>query len=341
MKKILLHLVLLFSLNSYSQSINSFNFTAVDDSICGNTKLYFVNGNYNLNNPVTNKLTYEFTYTFSALTTNFETYDIYPQYQSKNGNTWQTQSNNYPNPATPQFQNLNKAWSRLINLNNYPNIETSQPSRYRIRGPLAAGTYTFRFEIRDVADSIDSGKIRIKFNYTDNFNIINTWYSNILSSGDQGLRLIHIPSPRFTFNQSTNTLTAAANLPNWQWMLNGNPILGATYQNLYLNYTGYIRLKTFYPSGCTTLSTDSFYWNATSIQHINDYDGIIKYFNKELSITQMHGISSVNVYDVTGREIYKFQMKNDSKEFLNLESGIYVINVFNKDQQERIKIYIP
>ena len=148
---------------------------------------------------------------------------------------------------------------------------------------------------------------------------------------DTAAAVIVYPSPNPTINRIDDTLSTQ-NYSSYQWMLNGQPIFGATTQNLVITQSGIYSVAVSNSSGCSDTSTPNEIYPTGLIAITDGWVHI--YPNPSIGAIHISLSSlahSLNIYDVTGRIIYQtsaisietdLNLQNLAKGIYNLELSI-------------------
>jgi hypothetical protein len=127
------------------------------------------------------------------------------------------------------------------------------------------------------------------------------------------------------FNLGTTTASS------YQWFVNGNPMLGATFQEQFPAQIGNYTVVTTDVNGCTAESAP---YNITVVNiNANQNNNTTIYpnpANNELFINTQNKYSSYAIYDLLGKEMMRnsFSTKIDIS---NLTKGVYIIALKGAD----------
>lgn len=150
-----------------------------------------------------------------------------------------------------------------------------------------------------------------------------------------------VPVITVTINNDSLTTIAGA---SYQWFLDGLPIIGGNSQTFVATTTGNYSVQVTFANGCTGMSAENF----ISFVGIEDIElGLVKiYPNPTSNIinisveNELFGLTTLNVLDQSGRIVskeYVSSMQNYSMDVLNLESGIYYIQIENQGRKITLK----
>lgn len=137
-----------------------------------------------------------------------------------------------------------------------------------------------------------------------------------------------------TVSISGDTLTGSGGT-TYQWLLNGIPITGANSSVYIAAASGTYTLQITDNNGCTATSTPVVISGITSVLS----DNSIKIFpnpstgNWQLSVTSELIGSIAEVYDATGRMVFKSEIRNPQSEIAlpNSASGVYELRIVSND----------
>lgn len=130
---------------------------------------------------------------------------------------------------------------------------------------------------------------------------------------------------------STGTYSA------YQWLLNGNPISGANAQYYTATQAGNYSVAVTLDCGCTNVASQEVY--ATSVNEpaalitINLFPNPLS--GNELRIEGINEPATISIYNATGQHISDFELNDNTNRIpMNLKSGVYHINIKNKNGTE-------
>jgi uncharacterized repeat protein (TIGR01451 family) len=120
---------------------------------------------------------------------------------------------------------------------------------------------------------------------------------------------------------------------NYQWLLDGIPITGATGSSLFPEWTGEYTVIATNIYGCTATSNPYDYLLDKSI--IDDKNGIKIFPNPSSNVLNIEGndLKTVAIYSLTGNEILRKSFDNNFKsiDISSLHSGLYFIKIESKN----------
>ncbi len=169
--------------------------------------------------------------------------------------------------------------------------------------------------------------------FAGNYYVIVTGIGNCSATSNQINISIYQPAP-VTISISGDTLSAySAN--SYQWLLNGVPITGANSSVYVAATSGTYTLQVTDTNGCTANSTPVLISGITSVLA----ESSIKIFpnpssgNWQLSVGSELISSTAEVYDATGRIVFKSEIRNPQSEITipNAASGIYELRIVSND----------
>jgi subtilisin family serine protease len=147
--------------------------------------------------------------------------------------------------------------------------------------------------------------------------------------------------------QQGETLVALGNAAAWQWLLNGNPIDGATSQTFAPQQAGVYVVIAFSASGCSATSGAFDYalslappqWGSTPVLYPNPTAGT------SFRLAGLNAQARVLLFDISGRAIYPgaVQWQQGEAEVLlpPIATGVYVVQVQASDGSlERLKLAV-
>jgi hypothetical protein len=163
-----------------------------------------------------------------------------------------------------------------------------------------------------------------------------------------GIEVIVDQSPAApVIEQQGETLVALGNAAAWQWLLNGNPIDGATSQTFAPQQAGVYVVIAFSASGCSATSGAFDYalslappqWGSTPVLYPNPTAGT------SFRLAGLDAQARVLLFDISGRAIYPgaVQWQQGEAEVLlpPIATGVYVVQVQASDGSlERLKLAV-
>lgn len=136
-------------------------------------------------------------------------------------------------------------------------------------------------------------------------------------------------APVISFNEETGTITSNVTANEYQWLLAGNPISGATSSTYVPTQNGSYRLRITDEKGCsnnsntvnvTTVSIDAI--SKIGVKIFPNPANEVLYFESPFSITE-----PIRIIDALGRTVYRGSVTNNQLELNNLATGVYILEL--------------
>lgn len=136
-------------------------------------------------------------------------------------------------------------------------------------------------------------------------------------------------APVISFNEETGTITSNVTANEYQWLLAGNPISGATSSTYVPTQNGSYRLRITDEKGCsnnsntvnvTTVSIDAI--SKIGVKIFPNPANEVLYFESPFSITE-----PIRIIDALGRTVYRGSVTNNQLELNNLATGAYILEL--------------
>ncbi|OJV54201.1 MAG: hypothetical protein BGO31_12665 [Bacteroidetes bacterium 43-16] len=146
-----------------------------------------------------------------------------------------------------------------------------------------------------------------------------------------------IPAPTPVVNRSGNILSVTQTYPSYQWLLNGNPIAGATDPTLIVTSNGNYAIEVVGANGCTGSSNTIAVDNFTSIETLSKL-GLHVYPNPFSDRIFMESVQPMNIvmFDISGRVVARHNIAKgiNALDVSILPAGNYVLNFFHPQTLE-------
>lgn len=149
------------------------------------------------------------------------------------------------------------------------------------------------------------------------------------------------PAPQATISRNGNILSVSQTFSNYQWLLNGNPIPGATNPTTIIAQNGSYSLQVTGSNGCVGISNEIIVTDQVAINEL-DKIGIKIYpnpFREKLTITVPFDVKLV-VYDLAGKILYQFEVPkgNEDIDLSKLNSANYILRAYRVDNGQVLGI---
>jgi len=146
------------------------------------------------------------------------------------------------------------------------------------------------------------------------------------------------PAPQATISRNGNILSVTQTFASYQWLLNSDPIPGATNPTHIISQNGIYALQVEGSNGCKGISNEILVDNMTSISEGLAKLGVKLYpnpFSTELHIYSPIQLNAVLV-DVSGRVVKNdLSIKEDTKlDLSSLPVGNYYLNLYSPETKE-------
>lgn len=167
-----------------------------------------------------------------------------------------------------------------------------------------------------------------------------------LNSGIVNVNISQLPHPTITSVDSALSTTSAS---GYQWLLNGQPISGATSQNYIAIASGIYQVQVFNTEGCSGLSNSV---NVTiTTTGLHDLVTEIPYTiypnpnNGKFTVSLLNGEYHLTMFDVSGRLVYETIGNTKDGELVSiaspvLEKGVYLLSITQSGKKGNSKILV-
>jgi hypothetical protein len=151
-----------------------------------------------------------------------------------------------------------------------------------------------------------------------------------------------------TIQVNNNNNLASSSIPNatYQWLLNGNEIVGATSQFYIATSIGYYTVKVSSAKGCFNISEPIYVSIVTGIndETIKNYNVFPNPTKNSLFIQNISNSNlniSLSLYNLFGQEVQHKVVTNSNQielSLINLPSGVYILNISDEYGKSSMKI---
>lgn len=135
-----------------------------------------------------------------------------------------------------------------------------------------------------------------------------------------------------TISIISGVLTATTS-PNYQWHLNGNPLMGQNLQTLLgtINPTGQYICTTTSPDGC--IASSNIYQQNASIIEINNKVAIFPNpAENSFEIIGMENLQKLIIEDMNGKKVKEIKLNSSKVDISDLRRGIYFIKIYSEKE---------
>ncbi len=140
------------------------------------------------------------------------------------------------------------------------------------------------------------------------------------------------PLPPVNFTVNGNTLITFLSDYHFQWILNGEDILGATNSTYSITQQGSYSLRACDDFGCCRIS-DALLLTPVSVSSMNELNGVVVYPNPASSVlnigmTGTKGSVNIELFDLTGRVVLSTSIGHSvALDLSNLMNGTYILRL--------------
>ena len=148
-----------------------------------------------------------------------------------------------------------------------------------------------------------------------------------------------------TLSQNHNVITATASA-SYQWVFNGTPMAGDTFQTLTIHQSGNYYVITRDANGCYAKSIQYLFSYVNGVGTIGNDLGVKLYPipNQGSFMVESSGLTDadISIFDIYGQKVYQQKLTSDHTQISNigLSSAIYFVTISDQGRSETIKMQI-